>query len=59
VSNNQGLENLVNRPPEFEGPVTSMLTFEKNTTDMQEFNYTLPKISDIEGHSFELEVKGL
>ena len=36
-----------------------MVTFEKNTTDLQEFQYVLPKITDIEGHSFKMKVNGL
>ena len=37
VSADDTLGLLVNRPPEFEDPLPMLVTFEKNTTEMQEF----------------------
>ena len=50
---------LVNRPPEFEDPLPMLVNFEKNSSNVQTFQYVLPKIIDIEGQSFEIKVSGL
>jgi hypothetical protein len=55
----EALAALVNRPPEFVEDLPQSVSFIKDSDSLQMFEYILPQIIDLEGHSFEIKVSRL
>lgn len=59
VQQNETVAELVNWAPEFEEDLPKNVTFYRDASNFEQFNYTLPSVIDIEGDEYDTNITGL